>query len=43
MDDEEKTDEDSCPAKSNLDDQREEDEAKKVKKRPVEDALATGE
>lgn len=43
MDDEEKTDEDSFPAKSNLDDQKEEDEAKKVKKRPVEDALTTGE
>ncbi|XP_017765750.1 PREDICTED: ankycorbin, partial [Eufriesea mexicana] len=32
---------DSSPTKSNLETQKEEDEAKKVKKRPVEDALAT--
>ncbi|CAL7948566.1 unnamed protein product [Xylocopa violacea] len=39
----EKAAQDSSPEKSDLDDQKAEDETKKVKKRPVEDALATEE
>lgn len=41
--DEEEAAQDSSPAKSDLEDHKDEDEAKKVKKHPMEDALGTGE
>lgn len=41
--DEEEVAQDSSPAKSDLEDHKDEDEAKKVKTHPMEDALGTGE
>lgn len=41
--DEEEVAQDSSPAKSDLEDHKDEDEAKKVKKHPMEDTLGTGE